>query len=54
MDTSKPFEKINHHRRRFLSTAAAATAAVQLGVITSAKAQGGNRKSVACGHAGDA
>lgn len=46
MDTSKPFEKINHHRRRFLSTAGAAAAAVQLGVITSAKAQGGTAKAL--------
>ena len=41
MGTNKLSEDINHHRRRFLGTAAMAIAAVQLGMIGSASAQAG-------------
>jgi pimeloyl-ACP methyl ester carboxylesterase len=39
MDTIKAFEDIDHHRRRFLGTAALTLAAAQLGMIGSAVAQ---------------
>jgi len=35
------FEHIDHHRRRFLGTAATTIAAASLGVIRSARAQSG-------------
>jgi pimeloyl-ACP methyl ester carboxylesterase len=39
MDTTKIFEGINHHRRRFVGTAAMTVAAVRLGMLGSADAQ---------------
>ena len=42
MDTIKMSEDINHHRRRFLGTAAMTIAAAQLVMTGSARAQSGN------------
>jgi hypothetical protein len=39
MDTSKMFEGIDHHRRRFFGTAAITIAAAQFGMVGSADAQ---------------
>jgi pimeloyl-ACP methyl ester carboxylesterase len=44
MDTIETSEDINHHRRRFFSTAAVTFAAAQLGLIGSAAAQSGTTK----------
>ena len=44
MGTIKMSEEINHHRRRFLSTAAVTIAAAELGVIGSVDAQSGKAK----------
>jgi hypothetical protein len=47
MDKIKISEDINHHRRRFFSTAAMTIAAAQLRMIGSADAQAGKTKPVA-------
>src|SRR5262245_38120781 len=39
MDTTRPFEAIDHHRRHFVGTAAMAIAAAQLGMLGSASAE---------------
>jgi pimeloyl-ACP methyl ester carboxylesterase len=44
MATIKMSEEINHHRRRFLGSAAMTIAAAELGMIGSAKAQSGTTK----------
>jgi pimeloyl-ACP methyl ester carboxylesterase len=44
MDTNKMSEDINHHRRRFLGTAAMTIAAAQLVMTGSARAQPGNAR----------
>ena len=44
MGTTRMSEEINHHRRRFLGTAAMTIAAAQLGMIGSANAQSGKTK----------
>jgi pimeloyl-ACP methyl ester carboxylesterase len=44
MGTIKMSEEINHHRRRFLSTAAVTIAAAELGMIGSVDAQSGKAK----------
>ena len=43
MRTIKMSEEINHHRRRFLGTAAMTVAAAELVMIGSAVAQSGNK-----------
>ena len=45
MDTSKGSEDIDHHRRRFLGTAAISIAAAQLGLVDSADAESSKTKS---------
>ena len=45
MDTSKGSEDIDHHRRRFLGTAAISIAAAQLGLVDSADAESSKIKS---------
>ena len=47
MDTIKMSEDINHHRRRFLGTAAMTIAAAQLVMTGSARAQSGNARPAA-------